>query len=74
MENWGGILWEGISGTDMNRKVVRDQIIDLKTIHHVYIILYQVYSKGSLKFFIIKQHDPFIMNNFGNIIFYFTFL
>lgn len=70
IENSRVILWEGISNSDMNRKVVKDRIIDLKTIHHYFISSKQ---QGEFGVFIIKQHDPFIMNTFGNVIFNFTF-
>ena len=62
-------LSERLGGSDVNTEVVRDQIIDLKNVHHVYILLYQVYSKGSLEFFGIKQPGPFIRNNhLGSIV------
>lgn len=63
MENWRVMLCERIDGGAVDTEAVRDQIIDLKNSHHVYILLYQVCSKGSLEFFIRKQPDPFIMNN-----------
>lgn len=57
-----GLSYEGINGDDVNRKVVRDQIMDLfKNIHHVCILLHYIYSKENLELWVIKQRDSFIL-------------